>query len=182
MIFPRTLLTAIFALAPLISANPLPDTDDVTAFEAFEVEDAGAFALEDRAAKVYACPASNNGNHGNYPANSFTERQVTEAAGTAKAYQEKKGENWVPTPADYPHFFGNRERIPFNCGSKLAEFPIKMGGGAVTAGQPNVAGIPDRVIYEYKWNKAKKGKKLTVKVCGVIRHGPGADFINCPRR
>ncbi|KAK6829455.1 hypothetical protein PG987_010039 [Apiospora arundinis] len=167
MLFPRTLLTAIFALAPLISANPLPDTDDVTAFEAFEVEDARAFALKDRAAKVYACPASNNGNHGNYPANSFTERQVTEAAGTAKAYQEKKGENW---------------RIPFNCGSKLAEFPIKMGGGAVTAGQPNVAGIPDRVIYEYKWNKAKKGKKLTVKVCGVIRHGPGADFINCPRR
>jgi hypothetical protein len=36
--------------------------------------------------------------------------------------------------------------------------------------------VPDRVLYEAK----DKGKNLLIKYCGVIRHGDGRDFVNCP--
>ncbi|KAK8105022.1 hypothetical protein PG999_008381 [Apiospora kogelbergensis] len=171
MIFPRTFITAVLALAPVISANPVPVAD-------------GSFdLLSERANTDYACPATNNGANRDYTEHTYTAGQAKAAVAEAKKYQDKEGENWKPARDEYPHFFGNGEQIPFPCGAQKAEFPIKTDGKVFPAPSGDVGQIPDRVVYEYKWVKPKKGKgkKLEVgKICGVMRHGPGRDFLNCP--
>ena len=73
----------------------------------------------------------------------------------------------------YPHAFGNREKLEFNCGANKMEFPILLSGKTYDGG--DVGNEPDRLIYEYKVD----GKKLKVDFCGVIRHGPTPNFLNC---
>lgn len=71
----------------------------------------------------------------------------------------------------YPHPYGNREGLKFDCGTSLLEFPILTSGEAYTESS-DIRTIPDRVIFE------KKGK--TTKLCGVMRHGNDDDFEICP--
>ena len=74
---------------------------------------------------------------------------------------------------DYPHFFGNRENIPFDCGKNKQEWPIQMDGKVWSGG--DVDAIPDRVVYEYKADD----KNYIVSFCGVMRHGPAQPFLKC---
>ena len=73
----------------------------------------------------------------------------------------------------YPHAFGNNEKLPFECGNKKMEFPIRMDGSTYTGG--DVGDVPDRVVFEYKPSK----KEAKVNYCGVMRHGPGVAFLKC---
>ncbi|KAE8363238.1 Ribonuclease/ribotoxin [Aspergillus caelatus] len=75
----------------------------------------------------------------------------------------------------YPHYFGNNEKLPFDCGKKKMEFPLdKDSPGNVYGGQA-VTDLPDRIVFE-----VKEEKKVTrVKFCGVMRHGNDGDFLNC---
>jgi hypothetical protein len=74
----------------------------------------------------------------------------------------------------YPHAYNSNQELPNGCGSKTQEFPI------VTNNQPYVGdavtNIPDRVLYEAK----ESGGDILIKYCGVIRHGNGNGFDNCP--
>ncbi|KAI1822446.1 hypothetical protein F4861DRAFT_387519 [Xylaria intraflava] len=159
----RTLLSIALLLTPIVSANPVPEGDAISpAVDLFKRE-------------TYDCPATNNGPGRDYPAHKYTSNQVTAAVATAGQILQKKGENWKPGPQDYPHPFGNREKLPFNCGKQKAEYPLDTNGHTWSPGE-SVQNLPDRAIFEYSW---KKGK-VTVKKCGVIRHGPGTDFLNCP--
>ncbi|KAI8633929.1 hypothetical protein F5Y19DRAFT_415789 [Xylariaceae sp. FL1651] len=159
----RTILSIALLLTPIVSGNPIPEGDAVTSVE----------GLFKRA--TYTCPATNNGQGRDYQEHKYTSNQVTAAVGAAKKILQKKGENWKPGPQDYPHFFGNREQLPFDCGKDKAEYPLDTNGHTWSPGEP-VNTLPDRVIFEYSWKK----DKVTVKKCGVIRHGPGANFLNCP--
>ncbi|KAI2629470.1 hypothetical protein GGS21DRAFT_226667 [Xylaria nigripes] len=163
MLLVRTLLSIALLLTPVVSGNPIPEGDDITS-------SAGLFKRE-----TYTCPATNNGGVNVYSEHKYTSNQVTAAIAAAKSIMEKKGENWQPGRQDYPHFFGNREQLPLDCGKNKAEYPLNMNGQTWSPGE-SVAMLPDRAIFEYSW---KKGK-LTVKKCGAIRHGPGVNFLNCP--
>ncbi|CAG9982041.1 unnamed protein product [Clonostachys byssicola] len=159
MIFTRTFVAAVLALAPVISAN----------------------GLSERANTDFACPATNNGQDRNYVAHTFTAGQAKAAVAAASKYQNKMGEKWKPGRDEYPHFFGNGEQIPFPCGAQKAEYPIKTDGKVFPPPTGDVGQIPDRVVYEYAWVKKNGKKTLQVgKICGVMRHGPGRDFLNCP--
>lgn len=74
---------------------------------------------------------------------------------------------------DYPHDFGNKEELPFKCGSSTSEYPIETSGSVYNGGA--VTTIGDRVVFEYR----KKKDQLQVNFCGVMRHGDGRDFVNC---
>ncbi|KAI1438127.1 hypothetical protein GGR50DRAFT_641675 [Xylaria sp. CBS 124048] len=147
----HALLSFALLLSPVVSASPLD------------------------ARKSYTCPATNNGPGRDYPEHSYTSGQVTAAKLAATNVLKSKGENWKPGPQDYPHNFGNREKLPFPCGSTTAEYPLETDGKTWKQGDP-VQTLPDRVIFEYHWDK-KHG--LVTKECGVIRHGPGSDFLQC---
>jgi hypothetical protein len=136
-----------------------------------------ALPLEiERREMAYTCAARVAvGRFGPYPRHQYTDNQAEAARLSAHTIQQKKGENWVPTEADYPHFFHNKEKLAFDCGKNKAEFPIKMDGSVFVDTEP-VNAIPDRVIYEYTWTN----RGLTTKICGIIRHGVGRDFDSCP--
>lgn len=74
---------------------------------------------------------------------------------------------------DYPHVFGNGEQLPFPCGANKQEFPIQTDGTVYSGGE--VTDVPDRVVFEYK----ASGDKAVISYCGVMRHGPGRDFLKC---
>ncbi|KAE8372018.1 Ribonuclease/ribotoxin [Aspergillus bertholletiae] len=76
----------------------------------------------------------------------------------------------------YPHYFGNGEKLPFNCGKNKMEFPLNKDSPGTVYGGQSVADLPDRIVFEVKEQK----KETLVKFCGVMRHGNGADFVNCP--
>ncbi|KAI3334194.1 hypothetical protein F4824DRAFT_512480 [Ustulina deusta] len=159
----RTLLSAALLLAPIVSGNPIPEGDAVTSAE----------GLFKRAPAT--CPATNNGDNRNYPEHTYTSTQVTAGILAAKNILQEKGKNWKPSSLDYPHAFRNREKLPFDCGKNKAEYPLTTDGQTWSPGE-SVENLPDRVIFEYSW----KNDKVTVKECGVIRHGPGTNFLNCP--
>ncbi|KAI2641365.1 hypothetical protein GGS26DRAFT_585756 [Hypomontagnella submonticulosa] len=160
----RILLSVSVLLAPVVSGNPIPESDGLTSVE-------NLFA---RAS--YDCPATNNGQGRNYEAHSYTSGQITAAKAAAQKIMQTKGEKWRPGAQDYPHFFNNNEKFPFNCGKNKAEYPLNTDGKTWQPGQA-VQTLPDRVIFEFSW---KKGK-VSTKECGVIRHGPppANDFLQC---
>ncbi|KAI1406997.1 hypothetical protein F5Y13DRAFT_175934 [Hypoxylon sp. FL1857] len=161
----RTLLSLTLLLAPMVSGNPIPEADGVTSAENLFVR------------ANYDCPATNNGQGRNYPAHPYTKGQITAAKATAQKILQSHGQKWKPGAQDYPHFFNNNEQFPFHCGKNKAEYPLNPDGSTWQPGQA-VNTLPDRVIFEYSWNK--KGKVQT-KECGVIRHGPppGNAFLQC---
>ncbi|KAI1097602.1 hypothetical protein F4804DRAFT_339036 [Jackrogersella minutella] len=160
----RTLLSLGLMLAPMVSANPIPEASSATT----------AGDLFARAS--YDCPATNNGQFGNYAAHSYTSGQITAAKATAQKILQAKGSSWKPGSQDYPHFFNNNEKFPFDCGKNKAEYPLQPSGQTWQPGE-SVQTLPDRVIFEYSWSK----NKVSTKECGVIRHGPppGNAFLNC---
>ncbi|OTB00989.1 hypothetical protein M426DRAFT_14971 [Hypoxylon sp. CI-4A] len=162
----KSLLSISLILAPIANANPVPAADVTSTKELF-------------ARASYQCPATNNGQGRNYAAHSYTSNQITAAQATAQKILQSKGQNWRPGPQDYPHFFNNNEKIPFDCGKQKAEYPLGLDGKTWQPGQA-VQTLPDRVIFEYSW---KKGKVQT-KECGVIRHGPppGNAFLSCGKK
>ncbi|KAI0910047.1 hypothetical protein F4823DRAFT_638221 [Ustulina deusta] len=158
----RTLLSAALLLAPITSGNPIPEGDAVTSAE----------GLFKRAAAT--CAATNNGGERNYPEHKYTSAQVTAGILAAKNILQKKGKNWNPSPQDYPHYFNNREGLHFDCGRDKMEYPLNTDGQTWSPGE-SVGSLPDRVILEYSWKK----NTITVKECGVIRHGPNDNFFSC---
>ncbi|KAI2617361.1 hypothetical protein GGR54DRAFT_607444 [Hypoxylon sp. NC1633] len=177
MLFTRTLLSIALVLAPLASTSPVSNGDTNIAVGS-ERRDTISFQDDEsvKRAVTYKCPVTNNGVGRIYEAHEFTENQVTAALAAAKAIQEKKGPSWKPAANDYPHYFGNREKLPFdNCGKDKVEFPILTNNQIYAFGAP-VATVPDRIVYEFSWKK----NSVRVKICGVIRHGPNPDFLNCP--
>lgn len=80
----------------------------------------------------------------------------------------------TPDTGEYPHPYGNDEKLPFDCGRGQQTFPILRDGTLYLGGE--VGGEPDRVVFE----SDVKGNTLYVKFCGVMRHGPDRPFLNCP--
>ncbi|RDL38479.1 uncharacterized protein BP5553_02819 [Venustampulla echinocandica] len=116
------------------------------------------------------CPATYNGPGRNYQARVYTVNQIT-AAMTAGA--QLLANNKQTGAQKYPHDFMNLERLRFACGKSKQEFPIQPDNRVYNGGSVN--DVPDRVIFEYKKTKTD----LLITYCGVIRHGPRTDFLNC---
>jgi hypothetical protein len=135
------------------------------------------------------CPATNNGDNRNYEAHDFTEKQQTAALKTAaklRAANKQIGartfpssilptHSWLTRSGLYPHDFNNNENLPFPCGAQKMEFPIQLDGKVYDGGDAD--GIPDRIVFEYKVD----GDDLKIDYCGIMRHGPGRDFLNCAK-
>ncbi|KAK2601872.1 hypothetical protein QQS21_004558 [Conoideocrella luteorostrata] len=116
------------------------------------------------------CPKTNNGPSRDYDEHKYTKGQVKAAfLGGAKLAADGKqvGRN------KYPHDFGNKEKLPFKCGKDKMEFPIQFDNKVYDGG--DVGNVPDRVVFEYQ----KKKKEFVVKFCGIMRHGPTPDFLEC---
>ncbi|QPH06546.1 hypothetical protein C2857_005086 [Epichloe festucae Fl1] len=121
--------------------------------------------------KDATCPYRQRvGNFGPYDRHKYTKNQIKAAfLGGAKLAADGKqvGAN------RYPHDFNNGEKLPFKCGRNKMEFPISTDNKVYNGGPAD--NIPDRVVFEYQ----KKKKDFIVKYCGVMRHGPGRDFLKC---
>ncbi|KAG5951303.1 hypothetical protein E4U53_003399 [Claviceps sorghi] len=139
-----------------------------------------SFVLEERALtlkvvkrqiKDATCPHRIRvGNFGPYDQHKYTENQIKAAylhgaqlAAAGKQVGDRK----------YPHEFRNAEGLPFDCGRNKMEFPITTNNKIYNGGPSD--NIPDRVVFSYKKTK----KEFQVTYCGVMRHGPGRDFLLC---
>ncbi|KAI1747080.1 Ribonuclease/ribotoxin [Xylaria castorea] len=117
------------------------------------------------------CPETNNPGFQRKDAHTYTTNQIKAAYVTgARLAAEGKtlGAN------KYPHDFGNNELLPFPCGSNKMEFVIQDNGHIYNG--ENARELPDRVVFEYNESKTE----FLVKFCGVMRHGPNQDFLDCP--
>ena len=118
-----------------------------TALAIFLQTDSGSASPTDLAKKVeYVCPQrARVGNFGPYAQHTYADEEAKAAMKAAAEIQQKKGENWKPGHGEYPHFFNNRENLPFKCGKNKSEFPIEMNNRIWQLGN-SVSNIPDREI------------------------------------
>ncbi|KAI9931378.1 hypothetical protein ASPWEDRAFT_25743 [Aspergillus wentii DTO 134E9] len=114
----------------------------------------------------FACPATDR-----YSATTYTANQAKLAfvAGAKYAYDGKQVGH-----GNYPHIYGNREDLPFNCGRATAEFVIDRNDPGEAYDGADTRDQPDRVVFE--WNE----KRSVAKFCGIMRHGNNnGDFVLC---
>ena len=61
----------------------------------------------------------------------------------------------------------------------MKEYPILMQPTALFSNGMVTTNIPDRVIFSAEQSKIGGKQVLTITYCGVIRHGPGQNFLSC---
>ncbi len=64
----------------------------------------------------------------------YTGGQISAAVHQAASILQKMGEGWQPHRDEYPHFFRNGERIPFDCGKQRPSFPLNTNGQCLEPG------------------------------------------------
>ncbi|KAK8016810.1 hypothetical protein PG993_014999 [Apiospora rasikravindrae] len=170
----RILAFGALVLVSSITAEPIPLTNNTAALDSSQNK---TEQLNRPGNRGYACPATNNGPNRDYTEHTYTMNQAQAAMYAATRYQIKKGQGWQPTQDDYPHFFENEEKLPFDCGANKAEFPLRPDGQTFAPPRGDVSSLPDRVVYEFRWGRKET---FSSKLCGAMRHGPSRPFLNCP--
>ncbi|PHH76431.1 hypothetical protein CDD80_1540 [Ophiocordyceps camponoti-rufipedis] len=174
MRFAALLTLATTLLTPLTLALPSESSNQLQASPA----DLSALAaklklkVNRKPGRGSTCPETKNPRRKPHPKRLYTENQITKAfmvGATHAANDRQVGEG------RYPHVFYNSEGLKFPCGRNLMEFPIQEDNQEFKRGGTDE--IPDRVVFEYTKNK----KEFIVQYCGVMRHGPGKDFLLCPQ-
>ncbi|KAF4584046.1 guanyl-specific ribonuclease [Ophiocordyceps camponoti-floridani] len=163
MRFAALLTLATTLLTPLTLALPSESSGQLQASPA----DLSALAaklklkVNRKPGKGSTCPETKNPRRKPHSKRLYTDNQITKAfmvGATYAANDRQVGE----------------EGLKFPCGKNLMEFPIQEDNQEFKRGGTDE--IPDRVVFEYTKNK----KEFIVKYCGVMRHGPGKDFLLCP--
>ncbi|KAL7624428.1 hypothetical protein AAE478_005992 [Parahypoxylon ruwenzoriense] len=175
MLFVRSLLSIGLLLAPLVYTNPISDAGDALTARSGGREVFGRASLK---AGDYTCPATHNGAGRDYPEHKYTSGQVEAAYKKAQGIQKDKGSSWKPQQNDYPHFFNNDEEPRSECGKSKAEYPLRTDGQTWSPGE-SVAQSPDRVVSLGTVSRQACVQYSCTKICGVIRHGPRRDFLQC---
>ncbi|KAI1388390.1 uncharacterized protein F4822DRAFT_245220 [Hypoxylon trugodes] len=179
MKFASSFLAVGLFLASLATTSPIIEGDGEIALGVRTSEPINTAEADldlTKRAGSFWCPKTDNGAYGVYKETEFSYSRVDRAMQEGASVLERNGPGWRPKSRDYPHVFNNYERIFSGCTGTLYEYPLMKDKTWRKGGGDNVKQIPDRVVFSVSWDSHNR---VIEKLCGVMRHGPGRDFIEC---